>query len=130
MSHTPTKHQGAALWSDVIRRVIVELRGLFSDIRSRLDEAAIDDMEHLLDAAQRLESMLGVSQDSAAAHDMMNVLAAMRGDAEMLLEDLGPAHQPIADALKRLLRAHHGRTLKTAVAPKQTLKDRNTCNNC
>ncbi len=118
MSHTPTKHQGAALWSDVIRRVIVELRGLFSDIRSRLNEAAIDDMEHLLDAAQRLESMLGVSQDSDAAHDMMNVLAAMRGYAEMLLEDLGPAHQPIADALKRLLSAiETAHTEETGIEP-------------
>ena len=118
MSHTPTKHQGATLWSDVIRRVIVELRGLFSDIRSRLDEAAIDDMEHLLDAAQRLESMLGVSQDSDAAHDMMNVLAAMRGYAEMLLEDLGPAHQPIADALKRLLSAiETAHTEETGIEP-------------
>ena len=102
---TTPEAQAGALWSDVILRAIVELRGLFDSMRDRLEATALDDFNHLFEGADRLETMLAAPETRDSTHDLMNVLAAIRGYAEMLLEDLGPAHQPLADNLSRLLKA-------------------------
>ena len=94
---TTTEAQAPALWSDVILRAIVELRGLFDSMQERLDDTGREDFHHLFEGADRLEVMLAQPETRDSTHDLMNVLAAIRGYAEMLLEDLGPAHQPLAD---------------------------------
>jgi len=116
---TTTDTQAGALWSDVVLRAIAELRDLYDNMQARLDEAGQDDFQQLFEGATRLESMLGAPETSESRHDLMNVLAAIRGYSEMLLEDLGPAHQPLSDNLVRLLKAvetAHGEETGTAPA--------------
>ena len=55
---TTTEAQAPALWSDVILRAIVELRGLFDSMQDRLDDTGRDDFHHLFEGADRLEAML------------------------------------------------------------------------
>jgi len=47
--------------------------------------------------------MLCDTESATSRHDLMNVLAAIRGYAELLSEDLGSVFTDIAVALARLL---------------------------
>ncbi len=77
-------------------------------------QQTVDDFSHLLDAASRLEQMLGTADQAASNHDLMNVLTALRGYAELLREDVGAAHPDLDATLASLLAAvqlaHTGNT--------------------
>ncbi|QIB67742.1 adenylate/guanylate cyclase domain-containing response regulator [Kineobactrum salinum] len=83
---------------------MVELRALFGSEQSVLGTAAIEDFERLFIAADKLETLLADSAGNSQ-HDQMNALAAVRGYAEMLREELGSEVQALDDALLRLLKA-------------------------
>jgi class 3 adenylate cyclase len=85
----------------------VEIRELFNKLGNDLDEQTVDDFGHLFDGAARLETMLATEGDSVDRHDLMNILAAIRGYAEMLREDIGATQPGLDDALARLLQAVH-----------------------
>ncbi len=93
------------LWSDVLLHAMTDLREQFRLQRERLGIASLEDFERLFSAAERVESLLADSQSSLSRHDLMNVLSAIRGYAEMLREDLGPGSPALNDTLERLLKA-------------------------
>ena len=109
MSSIP--HQSTALWSDALLRTLIELRQLFTQLESSLDETAREDFSKLFEGANRLERSLESSAhsshdqltDKTSRHDLMNVLAAIRGYAEMLQEDVSPDQPDLGDSLTRLL---------------------------
>jgi class 3 adenylate cyclase len=86
---------------------MVELRELFNKMQTVLDADACDDFARLFEGAARLEEMVREGNGSADSHDLMNVLAAIRGYAELLREDLSTEQPEIDAALARLLKAVH-----------------------
>jgi class 3 adenylate cyclase len=91
----------------LLLRAVVELKELFDALEGELGEHSREDFVHLFEGAQRLERMLDAEGESVDRHDLMNVLAALRGYAEMLREDLGESLPGLDDALARLLMAVH-----------------------
>lgn len=109
MSEGASQHP--ALWSDLLLRAMAELREHHNLLMHDLQGDTLEDFARLFDASDRLNEMLS-ADDNPNRHDLMNVLAALRGYAEMLREDVG-ADQPDLDAaLSRLLSvvltAHNG----------------------
>ncbi|MEM1113836.1 MAG: adenylate/guanylate cyclase domain-containing protein [Pseudomonadota bacterium] len=92
-------------WSDVLRRAVAELRERVDHSLASLDEAAQEDFRRLFAGADRMEALLAGDQQPPDRHDLMNALAAIRGYAEMLREDLGEPFQDLDDTLARLLKA-------------------------
>jgi class 3 adenylate cyclase/CheY-like chemotaxis protein len=86
---------------------MAELRELFSSAPDSLDPDTTDDFSHLFEGGRRLEKMLEAPESKDSNHDLMNVLAAIRGYAEMLREDLGTEQANMDGALSRLLKAVH-----------------------
>jgi adenylate cyclase len=103
---TSSSH-AATRWSDPLLRALVELRELSDQAGQALDSNAVDDFSHLFDGARRLETLLAAPEHEDKTHDLMNILAAIRGYAEMLREDIGPQHTSLDDSLSRLLKAVH-----------------------
>ena len=81
---------------------IAALRQTFERLQESLGEEATADFSHMFSAATRLEQMLG-DPEPADRHDLMNVLAALRGYAEMLQEDIGAQHPEMDATLVSLL---------------------------
>ncbi len=104
---TAESSQVASPWSILLLRAIVELREGFNDQKQNLDGQTVDDFDRLFDAASRLDEMLSKQGESVNRHDLMNVLAALRGYGEMLREDIGETHSVLDDTLSRLLKAVH-----------------------
>ena len=93
--------QHPALWSDLLLRAMADLREHYNLLQDALQAEILDDFASVFDASDRLNAMLAESE-KPNRHDLMNVLAALRGYAEMLREDVG-AEQPELDAaLSRL----------------------------
>ena len=90
--------QATPTWSDLLQHTTAELREQFSAVQADLHDEALDDFSRLFDACERLEQMLVDDQQAHSRHDLMNVLAAIRGYAEMLREDIS-AQQPTLDTL-------------------------------
>ena len=103
-----SSHQAPALWSELLLRSLAEVRELFSRLEDELGPASGDDLAHLLEGGSRLKRMLDSDAEQPSSHDLMNVLAAIRGYAEMLLEDIGELIPELAAALERLLKAVQG----------------------
>jgi len=103
-----TTSQAPALWSELLLRSIAELRELFSREGGELGAHSGEDFTHLFEGGSRLKRMLDTGAKQPSSHDLMNVLAAIRGYAEMLLEDIGDTRPEMAAALERLLKAVHG----------------------
>lgn len=99
-SHTP------APWSQTLFSATSELRARVEEDNAALDGAAQDDLQRLLQAAGSLERQLATSA-ADSHHDQMNSLAAIRGYAEMLQEDLGADPTGLGEPLARLLQAVH-----------------------
>ena len=104
---TAGSSQTTTQWSDFLLRALVELRQVYSGAEAQLDDTAREDFSRLFDGARRLEEMLGQAGDTIDSHDLMNILAAIRGYAEILREDVGPQQAELDDTLARLLQALH-----------------------
>jgi class 3 adenylate cyclase/CheY-like chemotaxis protein len=102
---TAGSSQTTTQWSDFLLRALAEVRGVFADLESQLDETARDDFAHLFDGARRLEDMLHQSSEKVDSHDLRNILAAIRGYSEILREDVGPDQPQLDETLARLLKA-------------------------
>jgi class 3 adenylate cyclase len=100
-----SSHHTTLDWTDHLLSKIEALRQIFSAQQGHLSEQSTDDFTHVFDAASRLEEMLGNTEHAANSHDLMNVLTALRGYAEMLREDIGASHGDLDTALSSLLDA-------------------------
>tara|TARA_B110000285_G_scaffold48519_1_gene54942 strand:+ start:910 stop:2352 length:1443 start_codon:yes stop_codon:yes gene_type:complete len=105
-------------WIDHMRRDFEALRQEFSIHQDHLGELTLGDFAHIFDAASRLEKMLDKAEFATNSHDLMNVLTALRGYAEMLREDIGASHSNLDAILSSLLEsvqaAHSGSTVQSA----------------
>jgi len=99
-----TQHTTPA-WIDHLKREIELLQQEFAGSGTQLSADTRDDFSHLFDAAVRLQQMLGHAGQSANQHDVMNVLTALRGYAEMLREDIGAQNARLDVLLSSLLAA-------------------------
>ncbi|MGL4564486.1 MAG: adenylate/guanylate cyclase domain-containing protein [Halioglobus sp.] len=104
MSST-TAHPAPALWSELLLRSLAELRELFTALEPQLGHDSLGDFNQLFEGGRRLSNMLAGTQSPDSRHDLMNVLAAIRGYAELLTEDLGAEFAELHAALARLLKA-------------------------
>ncbi len=77
----------------------------FTAPREQFSPETAGDISHLLEAAGRAETLLGSTGQPANHHDLMNVLTALRGYAEMLREDIGALHPALDARLSALLHA-------------------------
>ena len=105
---TTSAHHNAPDWIDRLLREIGTLRQEIATVQEHLGAETVDDCAHLLDAASRLEQLLGTVEQAANTHDLMNVLTALRGYAEMLHEDVGAAYPDLDSTLSALLGAIKG----------------------
>ena len=100
-----------------MRRDFEALRQEFSIHRDQLREPTLDDFAHIFRAASRLEEILNTAELANPSHDLMNVLTAVRGYAEMLREDMGASHANLDAVLSSLLEsvqaAHSGSTVQS-----------------
>ncbi|HEY6130892.1 MAG TPA: adenylate/guanylate cyclase domain-containing protein [Halioglobus sp.] len=92
-------------WISHLLHEIGVLRQAFAGLSDQLGAETVDDFSHLLDAAGRLEQMLGNTDWALNTHDLMNVLSGLRGYAEMLREDAGTLHPGLDTTLASLLAA-------------------------
>jgi class 3 adenylate cyclase len=92
-------------WSEALQRETAALRDRYAQVAPDLSEQAREDFLHLFEAADRLDDMLNVASRAADTHDLMNVLAAVRGYSEMLAEDMPGEFPDIGDMLARMLEA-------------------------
>ncbi|QFU75062.1 adenylate/guanylate cyclase domain-containing response regulator [Halioglobus maricola] len=97
--------QTSTQWSDHLLRAMADLREHYKRLQDGLTSEAQDDFAHLFDGADRLNTQLAAPEVNR--HDLMNVLTAIRGYAELLREDLGAEHTELDAALSRLLSAVH-----------------------
>ncbi len=102
--NTPTDPT-AQPWKAALLDEIRALPDDFSALGEQFGEETRDDISHLLDAATRLDSMLSSTDQAANTHDLMNILTALRGYAEMLREDIGADNQALDTRLSSLLGA-------------------------
>ena len=100
MSEGASQHP--ALWSDLLLRAMADLRERYNSLQDDLQSDTLEDFARLFAASERLNEML-VAADNPNRHDLMNVLAAIRGYAEMLREDVGATQPELDAALSRLL---------------------------
>ena len=92
-------------WSANLLHASRELQEVHNALLPGLDAMAQEDFSRLFNSASRLQEMLDDPEQAQNTHDLMNVLGAIRGYAEMLREDLG-SEQPQLDAgLAQLLEA-------------------------
>lgn len=97
-------HHTPAPWTQVLLSIVSELRALAQV--DDLDSDVHDDLQRLFQAAASLERQLAPTA-ADSHHDQMNSLAAIRGYAEMLQEDIDADSSDLGDGLARLLRALH-----------------------
>ncbi len=102
---TDNANQSPAFGSDLLLRSVAELRELFERHNADFDEQNKDDFAHLFQGAKNLESLLDHSHKGDNTHDLMNALAAIKGYAEMLQEDLPNLPSELDDTFSRLLKA-------------------------
>ncbi len=95
-----------------MRHDLEVLRLEFSVQQHNLGELTLGDFSHIFDAASRLEHILNTAELATHSHDLMNVLTALRGYAEMLREDIGASYANLDAILASLLEsvraAHNG----------------------
>ena len=94
-------------FSDVLLRAIAEVRSIAPGAEALLPPAARADLAGVLKAAGALEQGLGEPADTGR-HELRNRLGALRGYAELLLEQAEDgAHAALGDCLLRLVQATH-----------------------
>lgn len=86
---------------------MAELRAQSGQAINTLQAGQREDLERLISAGAALEALLSDSEIDSdnLAHDTRNVLGAIRGYAELILEDLGEALPELKASLQRVLKA-------------------------
>jgi adenylate cyclase len=102
---TTSTNRAAPPWTERLLSEIAVLPESFTDPLETFGPETAEDIAHLLEAARRLETMLGSTDQPANNHDLMNVLTALRGYAEMLREDVGCNFPALDTRLSSLLSA-------------------------
>jgi adenylate cyclase len=94
-------------WTDRVFKAMAELRDLSSQSGIALEERQSEDLDSLLSASTALETLLNQGDPDAdkLQHDIRNILGAIRGYAELLLEDLGEEAPQLRASLQRMLKA-------------------------
>jgi adenylate cyclase len=114
-------------WTAHLLREIGTLQREFSNMQVHLGEETVNDFLHLFEAAKRLEQMLVTPDQAPNTHDLMNVLTALRGYAEMLREDVGAPHPGLDAMLSSLLAtvqgAHSFNAVQSATATRVIQSD-------
>jgi len=90
-------------WTGRLLGDIGTLRLEFAGLRAQLGADSVEDFAHLFAAADRLEQLAGPAGQEVNTHDLMNILTALRGYAEMLREDIGPTYRELGTGLGTLL---------------------------
>lgn len=106
MTDGPEPKQGtepASSWKDSLLNDVDLLRQRVDGMATDLNHETQSDFRCLFDAAQRLHAMLDGAHRAADTHDLMNVLSAVRGYAEMLHEDLVHVDNGLSAGLDNLL---------------------------
>jgi class 3 adenylate cyclase len=114
-------------WINQLLADIGTVRQAFARVEGQLGADTVEDFSHLLEAAVRLERLRGATEQPTKTHDLMNILTALRGYAEMLREDVGEDHPPLDRGLSALLETvqtgHSGSagstSVESAVAPSE-----------
>jgi class 3 adenylate cyclase len=86
---------------------MAELRDLSSQTSNALDADQCEDLDRLVSASASLEVLLNDSSldTDSMQHDTRNILGAIQGYAELILEDLGESAPQLQASLQRMLKA-------------------------
>jgi adenylate cyclase len=97
----------STLWKDHIVQALADLRRLSTGTNDSVTSLQREDIDKLLSAGAALKELLGnVDMDAdALQHNIRNVLGALRGYSELLLEDIDGAVPELNAILERLLTA-------------------------
>jgi class 3 adenylate cyclase len=101
---------------------MAELRDLSSQTSEALEAEQREDLGRLISASASLETLLNDSAPDASnlEHDTRNILGAIRGYAELILEDLGDSVPQLQASLQRMLKAvasANGETQSSTIRP-------------
>jgi len=102
-------------WTDHVFKAMAELRDQTHQNAAELAPEQRDDLDRLVSASAALEALISdQSRDSddtsQQQHDLLNVLGAMRGYAELIAEELNGQLPPLLSALQRVLLAVNSAT--------------------
>ena len=90
--------------TDHVLKAVAELKVHIASSADNLDDGHREDLDKLVSASAALEALLTREDDlDSLDHDIRNVLGAMSGYSEMLLEDLGQHSPAMESALHRVL---------------------------
>lgn len=94
-------------WTDHVFKAMAELRAQSRQISTELPAGQRQDIERLVSASAALEALLSNPEpdESRLQHNLRNVLGAMQGYAELILEDLENSLPSLQAVLQRLLKA-------------------------
>lgn len=92
-------------WGDRLLREIAALERRFDASRHLLASRNCEDFARLMAAGARLRELLHDQPAATDSHELMNILGALRGYAEMLRDDIGDAHPALRHDLGVLLEA-------------------------
>ncbi len=94
-------------WTDHVFKAMAELRSQSGQASPNLDENQREDLDRLVSASAALEALLSDNNIDAdkLQHDVRNVLGAMRGYAELLIEELDNLFPALQASLERVLKA-------------------------
>ncbi|MDB4476298.1 response regulator [bacterium] len=98
-----TQDSDVARMEEHLLEAIPDLRNAFEAAQEALAADTLDDFARLLEAADRLESLARADGTAANVHDLMNILTALRGYAEMLREDVKGDLPELSSQLETLL---------------------------
>lgn len=113
-------------WTDHVFKAVAELRAQSGPAGENLDSRQREDLDRLVSASAALEALLSdpgngsrndpEEDDATRQHDIRNVLGAMRGYAELLIEELDNLSPLLHASLERVLKAVASATEEPAAA--------------
>jgi len=92
-------------WTDRVFKALAELRAQSGNSSDKLQTEQREDLDRLISSGAALEALLSHTDAKDWQHDVRNVLGAMRGYAELLLEDIGDLLPLLKASLERVLKA-------------------------
>ncbi len=94
-------------WTDRVFKAMAELRDLSTQTDNALEADQQEDLDRLISASASLEALLSDSTPDTTdlEHDTRNILGAIGGYAELILEDLGASSPQLQASLQRMLKA-------------------------
>ncbi len=102
-----TDQLASTAWTDHVFKALAELRAQSGNASGNLEAVQQEDLDRLISSGAALQALLSHTDPNAnnLQHDIRNILGAIRGYAELLLEDIDDRFPSLNASLERVLKA-------------------------